>query len=92
MDAHAQQPGLGGVASNMLEPVTFASDFVGTACLVIGIGFILASIIKYIEHRRSPLMVPISTVIFLLIAGVILVLLPFLPMVTGSGVPYHFLR
>lgn len=84
--------GIGGVAGNMMEPVTLFSDFVDTGCLVIGIGFLFASIVKYVEHRRSPLMVPISTVVFLLIAGAILVCLPFLPMFTGYGVPYRLIK
>lgn len=84
--------GLGGVAGNMMEPVTLFSDFVDTGCLVIGLGFLFASIIKYVEHRRSPLMVPISTVVFLLIAGIILLILPFLPTLTGYGVPYRLIK
>ena len=84
--------GIGGVAGNMMEPVNLFSDFIDTGCLVIGIGFLFASIIKYVEHRRSPLMVPISTVIFLLIAGAILVCLPFLPALTGYGVPYRLIK
>lgn len=82
------QPGFGGMAGNMMEPVTVLSDFVDTACLVIGVGFLFASVVKYIEHKRSPLMTPISTVVFLLIAGAILVVLPFLPNLTGNGIPY----
>ncbi len=82
--------GLGGVAVNMMEPVTLVSDFVDTGCIVVGIGFLIASIVKYIEHRRSPLMVPISTVIFLLVAGIVLVLMPFLSVFTESGIPYSF--
>jgi hypothetical protein len=87
-----QGTGLGGVARNMMEPVTLFSDFVDTGCLVIGVGFLFASIVKYVEHRRSPLMVPISTVVFLLIAGTILVVLPFLPDLTGYGVPYRLIK
>ena len=87
-----KQTGLGGVAVNLLGPVTLFSDFVDTGCLVIGIGFLFASIIKYVEHRRSPLMVPISTVIFLLIAGILLILLPLLPYLTGQGIPYSLFK
>lgn len=79
--------GLGRVAQNLLEPVSFFSDFVQTGCLLIGGSFIFASIVKYFEHRRSPLMVPISTVVFLLIAGIVLVLLPLLSYVTGNDAP-----
>lgn len=86
------QTGLGGVAVNLLSPVTFFSDFVDTGCIVIGIAFLFAAVIKYVEHRRSPLMVPISTVIFLLIAGIILIVLPLLPYLTGQGIPYSLFK
>lgn len=82
--------GLGAVAQNLMEPVGFFSDFIQSGCLLIGGSFLFASIIKYFEHRRSPLMVPISTVVFLLIAGIILILLPLLSIITEHGVPYAF--
>jgi hypothetical protein len=82
--------GFGGVAQNLMEPVTFFSDFIQTGCLLIGMSFLFASIIKYFEHRRSPLMVPISTVVFLLIAGIVLILLPLLSFMTEHGVHYTF--
>lgn len=80
--------GLGGVASNIMEPVGLFNDMIDTACFVIGGAFLFATIIKYFEHRRSPLMVPISTVIFLLIAGLILIGLPFLSYVVNGSVQY----
>lgn len=84
--------GLGKVATNLMEPVSFFSDFIQTGCLLIGGCFIFASIIKYFEHRRSPLMVPMSTVVFLIIAGIILVLLPFVSYYTEMGLPYSIWR
>lgn len=75
--------GLGEVANNLMEPVDVLSSFVNTACFAIGGAFLFTSIIKYFEHRRSPLLVPISTVVFLVIAGLILIALPFLPYLTG---------
>lgn len=76
--AASRNTGLGAMAANIMEPVSLLSDFVTAACLIIGGSFIFASIIKYKEHRRSPLMVPISTVIFLIIAGLALIGLPFM--------------
>lgn len=84
--------GLGAVAQNVMVPVSVAYDFVSTGCFVIGASFLFAFIIKYIEHRRSPLMVPISTVIFLLIAGILLILLPLAYKVTDSGIPFSLIR
>jgi len=68
--------GIGYVAQNIMDPVNLISDFVNSACFLIGGSFLLASLIKYREHRRNPLMVPLSTVFFLMIAGTILVLMP----------------
>lgn len=84
--------GLANVAQNLMEPVGVVADFVQTGCLVIGGAFIFTSIIRYIEHRRSPLMTPISTVVFLFIAGILLILLPFLSYMVDSGIQYSFLK
>jgi hypothetical protein len=80
--------GIGGVADNLMNPVSVLSGFVSTTCLLMGGSFVFASLVKYMEHRRSPLMVPISTVIFLLIAGIALILLPLIYRWTAGGVPF----
>ncbi|TAK77067.1 MAG: hypothetical protein EPO11_03195 [Gammaproteobacteria bacterium] len=77
--------GVGQVAQNAIEPVSVFASFIQTACIIVGASFLFTCLIKYIEHRRSPLMVPLSRVIFLLVAGVILILLPFISMLAGSG-------
>ena len=84
--------GLGEVAQNMMEPVGLMSDFVYSACLVIGGSFLFASIVKYFEHRRSPLMVPISTVVFLLIAGLLLIAMPFLSLIGDGAIRYSLFQ
>ncbi|HEU5281736.1 MAG TPA: hypothetical protein VFU82_07160 [Gammaproteobacteria bacterium] len=82
--------GVGAVAINMLEPVGVFSDFLYSGCWIIGGSFVFASIIKYFEHKRSPLMVPISTVVFLLIAGGILIALPFLSLYGDPSIRFTF--
>jgi hypothetical protein len=84
------QMGIGGVANNLMDPVTMFYKFITSGCILIGGGFLFASVIKYFEHRRSPLMVPISTVVFLLIAGLILIALPLLAYVSQNCVQYKF--
>lgn len=84
--------GIGEVAQNMMEPVNMFADFINAACFGLGAAFLLTALIKYVEHRRSPLMVPLSTVIFLLIAGVLLLLLPFAAYFTDSGVHPSLLK
>ena len=89
----ADQPyGLGAVADNLMEPVGLMADFVHSACFLLGFSFLFASVVKYFEHRRSPLMVPISTVIFLLISGIVLILLPLLSSYSEAGVHYSLMK
>jgi hypothetical protein len=68
--------GIGSIASNLMEPVSVINDFVNTAAMVLGGGFIFASFIKYMQYRQNPLAVPFSTVFWLLILGIVLLLLP----------------
>lgn len=84
--------GLGLVAKNMLEPVGLMNDFVNSACFVMGIAFLFSALIKYIEHRRSPMMIPISTVVFLTIAGLLLLAMPFAYMLTENGIHFSLMR
>jgi hypothetical protein len=86
--AASRANGVGAVAGNLIEPVQVASNFIGTASIAIGIACLLASFLKYMQHRQSPLFVPISTPIVLFVIGLILVALPFAYMITSSGVPY----
>lgn len=80
-----QLVGLGGVAQNMMAPVSMLAGLVHGACFVIGGCFLFTAIVKYFEHRRSPMLVPMSTVVFLFIAGILLILLPFLSYFTNIG-------
>jgi|SRR5579862_6737516 len=83
-DYYGRTTSLGTVANNLMQPVNLFESFLNTACFLLGGSFVFASIIKYLEHRRSPLMVSISTVVFLFIAGFLLVLFPFLHMLLTS--------
>jgi hypothetical protein len=91
-NALAQPTGIGGVANNLMAPVTFMSDFIYTGCFILGGGFVFASIIKYNEHRRSPLAVTMGTVVFLLIAGLFLLSLPFAYLVVHHGMPFSLIK
>lgn len=80
---------LGGVAHNIIEPMGVVGDFIHTACFVLGGAFIFTSIIKYFEYKKSPLMTPLSTVVFLIIAGIILIDIPLISHFTDTGLPVH---
>jgi hypothetical protein len=82
-----QHYGLAGVANNLMEPVSILANFIGSMSIVIGLSFLLATILKYLQHRVNPMAVPISTVVLLLIMGVLLVGIPFLYKLVDTGIP-----
>jgi intracellular multiplication protein IcmD len=88
--AIAAPTGLGGVATNLLDPVNMFANFIGSGSIVVGIAFLLASFVKYNQHKRNEMAAPMSTVVFLLIMGLVLLAIPFAYKLTKSGVPVHF--
>lgn len=68
--------GAGGIANDIMEPVGFFNNVVNAGCIILGTSFIFASVVKYFEHKRSPLMVTTSTIVFLLIGGLVLLAIP----------------
>lgn len=88
---HSAQPvGFGGMALEILGPVTLLSDFVSTAALVIGAMMLMGSFIRYTRYRRNPLEAPLSSVIVLFIIGACLVALAVVHMVYEND--FAFLR
>jgi hypothetical protein len=80
----AAPTGIGGVANNLMDPVNMFANFVGSGSIVVG------AFVKYNQHKRNEMAAPISTVIFLLVMGLILLAIPFAYKLTKSGVPVHF--
>jgi hypothetical protein len=79
---------VGKVAENITEPIEVVSGFVSVGCLLVGVSCLFAAIVKYFEHRKSPLAVPMSTVVWLVIIGLVLLILPFAYMITENGIPF----
>jgi len=82
---------LGEVARNITEPLEAVSGFVSVGCLIVGVACLFASLVKYFEHRKSPLAVPISTVVWILIIGLLLLIIPFAYLITDNGIPFRIL-
>jgi len=78
--------GYGGVADNLMVPVTIVSSFIACAAMVIGIGFLFASAVRFRQRRYNYMAHPMSTVITLFILGVLLLLLPLVYHLTESGI------
>ena len=70
-----------------MEPVTVGANFINSACIIIGGTFIFSGIIKYLQHRVNPLAVPIGTVVFMFIGGIVLLCLPLAYTLTGDTTP-----
>lgn len=87
-DERYSPAGVGLVAGNLIEPVSILSNFVGSGSIIIGMTALFGSLLKYMQHRVNPLVAPISTVILLLVIGIILVCLPLAYKLTSSGIPY----
>lgn len=79
---------IGDLANDLMEPVSILSDFIGTGSLIIGITCLFGAFLRYMQYRVNPLMSPMSTVIVLLILGLLLVCVPFLYKVLGYGLPF----
>jgi hypothetical protein len=79
--------GIGEAAQQLMVPVTILSSFIGSAAIIIGVAFIFGGFIKYLQHRTNPLAVPLSTVIVLVIMGIVLLCLPLAYKITGIGIP-----
>jgi hypothetical protein len=81
--------GLGKVANNLMDPVTMLANFISAGSMVIGISFLFGSFLKYMQYRVNPMASPISTVILLLVMGLILICIPLLYKLTPSGIQTH---
>ncbi len=78
--------GFGGMASNLMQPVSLLSGFLSGAAVVIGITCLFGGFVRYMQHRVNPLAHPISTVVTLFLLGLILLVLPLIYKLTESGV------
>lgn len=81
--------GFGGFATSVMEPLGVLSDFVTSVSLILGVMFIFATVLKYSQHRVNPLAVPLGTVIFLFICGIVLILLPLAYKIGYTQPPYR---
>ena len=80
--------GLGEVADNLMQPVSIVSGFLSGMAIVIGMACLFGSFVRYMQYRVNPLANPISTVITLLVLGILLLLLPLIYKLTESGIPF----
>jgi hypothetical protein len=74
---------LGEMADWAMGPVNGLGKIFGYICLIGGIGMILGAFLQYQAHRENPSQIRLSTPVFLLVVGLILLILPFVGMLVG---------
>lgn len=67
----------------LMGPVNGLGKVFGYMCLIGGIGMILGAFLQYRAHRENPSQVRLSTPVFLLIVGIILIILPYVGLLSG---------
>jgi hypothetical protein len=73
-------PTLGSIASNIYEPVSLVIQLLRTISIICGVGLVLGGCIKYLEYRRNPIAIRLSTVFFMFFFGIALIIVGFIPM------------
>ncbi len=81
--AHAQ---IGSMASRLNSSLSSVADLIGSVGYVAGLGFGVASVFKFKQHRDSPTQVPIGTPFGMLGVAVALIYMPQLLTETGASV------
>lgn len=85
--AKKQDMALGDVASSIIGPVGILNNFIGSASIVIGLACLFGSFFRYMQYRVNPLASPLSSVILLLVLGLVLLGLPFIYLII-EGIPF----
>ena len=72
-------PSYGGIANNMLGPVTGIISIVRAISITAGIGMVLSSISKFADHRKNRQEISLVTVFTIFLAGACLIGVGFIP-------------
>ena len=74
---------IGTAADWAMGPINSLGKIFGYMCLIGGVGMVLGAFLQYRAHRDNPSQVRLGTPIFLLIVGLILLILPFIGVISG---------
>ena len=80
LPAHAAS--LGDVAANLFVSVQGIKSIMDVLCYMTGAGLLLGCFFRFIKYRKNPIEAPLSSVIVLFLTGLIVVLLPLIPIPT----------
>jgi intracellular multiplication protein IcmD len=74
--AQASTAGIGTIASNITGQFSALGQLVLAVAFLGGIGFIMAAIFKFKQHKDNPTQIPLGTPIAMLVIGAFLVFMP----------------
>ena len=77
--------GFGAMAGRMTDGVSAITQLLQGIALVAGIGFAIAAIFKFKQHKDNPTQIPVGTPIALVFIGAALIFLPALVKTTGAS-------
>ncbi len=69
----ADNNGIGGIAENVTESFSSIGKLMLAVAYLAGIGFAIAAIFKFKQHKDNPQQIPLGTPIALLVVGVALI-------------------
>jgi intracellular multiplication protein IcmD len=72
----ANATGIGGLTTSITSSFEGVGKLMIATAYVAGIGFTIAAIFKFKQHRDNPTQIPIGTPIALLAVGIVLIFLP----------------
>ena len=70
---------IGDIGQNLFGAEMTIHDFVQAICITAGVALILGAIVQFQKYRRNPIATKLSTVIFNIIIGLLLIGLAFIP-------------
>jgi Ca2+/H+ antiporter len=68
---------LGQITDNMMGPIMVIAKIMADVSVAVGVGLLIGSVLQYAAYRRNPSQVRLTTPIFLVIMGIILIAIPF---------------
>lgn len=83
-NAQAAPQNLGDVANNLTLSFSYVSKFITSLGFILGLGFYVASIMKFKQHKDNPTQIPIGTPIALMFIATALAFMPSLLDVIGG--------
>jgi purine-cytosine permease-like protein len=75
----SRTPTLGGIANNLLDPLFGVISIVRAISITAGIGMILSSFSKFVDHRKNRTEITLGVVLTIFVSGVSLVIVGFIP-------------